>query len=105
MDIHLFTELSPVEVPIEQEQGIYISMWYSRERKEMCSEFRLFIRGIDDDGRVANFVETEQILQLDGVACSYVQVEILPICSIFSLSILDTWFRTLFLDAITRSSL
>jgi hypothetical protein len=34
---------------------------------------RLFIRGIDDDGRVANFVETEQILQLDGVACSYVQ--------------------------------
>jgi len=35
---------------------------------------RLFIRGIDDEGRVANFVETEQILQLNDVACSYVQV-------------------------------
>ncbi|CAF1109646.1 unnamed protein product [Adineta steineri] len=34
---------------------------------------RLFIRGIDDDGKVANFVETEQILQLDSIACSYVQ--------------------------------
>ncbi|CAF3328579.1 unnamed protein product [Rotaria socialis] len=34
---------------------------------------RLFIRGIDNDGKVANFVETEQILQLDDVACSYVQ--------------------------------
>ncbi|CAF4330455.1 unnamed protein product, partial [Adineta steineri] len=33
----------------------------------------LFIRGIDDDGKVANFVETEQILQLDSIACSYVQ--------------------------------
>ncbi|CAF1175682.1 unnamed protein product [Rotaria sordida] len=35
---------------------------------------RLFIRGIDDDGRVANYVETEQILQLDDVACSYIQI-------------------------------
>lgn len=35
---------------------------------------RLFIRGIDDGGRVANYVETEQILQLDEVSCSYVQV-------------------------------
>ena len=35
---------------------------------------RLFIRGIDDDGRVANYVETEQILQLSDTACSYVQV-------------------------------
>lgn len=37
-----------------------------------CS--RLFIRGIDDNGRVANYVETEQIVQLPDVACSYVQV-------------------------------
>ncbi|CAF4620669.1 unnamed protein product, partial [Rotaria socialis] len=34
---------------------------------------RLFIRGIDDDGRVANYVETEQILQLNDIACSHVQ--------------------------------
>ena len=38
--------------------------------------FRLFIRGIDAEGRVANYVETEQILQLDDVFCSYVQVNI-----------------------------
>ncbi|CAF4908838.1 unnamed protein product [Rotaria sp. Silwood1] len=36
---------------------------------------RLFIRGIDDDGRVANYVETEQILQLDDVACSYISIQ------------------------------
>ncbi|UJR27975.1 hypothetical protein I4U23_009233 [Adineta vaga] len=35
---------------------------------------RLFIRGIDDNGRVANYVETEQILQLNDVSCSYVQI-------------------------------
>jgi hypothetical protein len=37
---------------------------------------RLFIRGIDDNGCVANYVETEQILQLNDVSCSYVQVNI-----------------------------
>jgi len=45
---------------------------------------RLFIRGIDDDGRVANFVETEQILQLDEVACSYVQVKTLSFITLNS---------------------
>ncbi|CAF1441871.1 unnamed protein product [Adineta ricciae] len=35
---------------------------------------RLFIRGIDDNGQVANYVETEQIFQLDDVSCSYVQI-------------------------------
>ncbi|CAF0811378.1 unnamed protein product [Adineta steineri] len=35
---------------------------------------RLFIRGINDDGQVANYVETEQILQMDDVLCSYVQI-------------------------------
>ena len=32
------------------------------------------MRGINEKGHVANFVETEQILQLADVACSYVQV-------------------------------
>lgn len=40
----------------------------------LIGPFRLFIRGIDDEGRVANYVESEQILQLTDVACSYVQV-------------------------------
>lgn len=35
---------------------------------------RFRTRGIDDDGQVANFVETEVILALDGVCMSYVEV-------------------------------
>lgn len=31
-------------------------------------------RGADSDGYVANFVETEQILQLKGFTASFVQV-------------------------------
>lgn len=31
-------------------------------------------RGADPDGYVANFVETEQIMQLNGYAASFVQV-------------------------------
>ena len=32
------------------------------------------MRGIDTEGQVANFVETEQIVQYEGNKCSYVQV-------------------------------
>ena len=35
---------------------------------------RFNVRGLDDGGQAANFVETEQILQYDGHVCSYVQV-------------------------------
>jgi len=35
---------------------------------------RYNIRGIDDDGHVANFVETEQIVECGKSRCSYVQV-------------------------------
>lgn len=35
---------------------------------------RFRTRGIDDDGQVANFVETEVLLALEGVCMSYVQV-------------------------------
>ncbi|XP_053401252.1 phosphatidylinositol-3-phosphatase SAC1-like [Mercenaria mercenaria] len=34
---------------------------------------RFNVRGLDMEGQVANFVETEQILQYDGTCCSYVQ--------------------------------
>ena len=74
MDIHLSMVSFLAEVPIEREQGEY-SMRIKRPK--VTPVLRLFIRGIDDDGRVANFVETEQILQLDDVACSYIQVMIL----------------------------
>ncbi|XP_056015741.1 phosphatidylinositol-3-phosphatase SAC1-like isoform X1 [Ostrea edulis] len=35
---------------------------------------RFYVRGIDTEGQVANFVETEQIVQYEGSKCSYVQV-------------------------------
>jgi hypothetical protein len=35
---------------------------------------RFNVRGCDEDGNVANFVETEQILNYQDYKCSYVQV-------------------------------
>lgn len=35
---------------------------------------RFYVRGIDTEGQVANFVETEQIVQYEGNKYSYVQV-------------------------------
>ena len=35
---------------------------------------RFNVRGTDDDGNVANFVETEQILTYADFYCSFVQV-------------------------------
>lgn len=35
---------------------------------------RFNVRGVDEEGHVANFVETEQILNYQDVKCSYVQV-------------------------------
>ena len=37
---------------------------------------RFWVRGIDSEGQVANFVETEQIIQFENTRCSYVQVDI-----------------------------
>lgn len=35
---------------------------------------RYYMRGIDTEGHVANFVETEQIIEFSGIKCSFVQV-------------------------------
>lgn len=35
---------------------------------------RMWRRGADSDGYVANYVETEQIIQLNGHTASFVQV-------------------------------
>lgn len=37
---------------------------------------RYFIRGVDDDGHVANFVETEQMMIHQGYRASFVQVTV-----------------------------
>ena len=34
------------------------------------------MRGVDSEGQVANFVETEQIVQYEGHHCSFVQVRV-----------------------------
>ncbi len=39
---------------------------------------RMWRRGADKDGNVANFVETEQVLEAEGFVASYVQVHFLP---------------------------
>jgi hypothetical protein len=38
-----------------------------------CSCFRFNVRGCNDEGHVANFVETEQVIFLDKEVTSYVQ--------------------------------
>lgn len=38
-------------------------------------------RGADSDGYVANFVETEQIMHLNGFTASFVQVKCMPNCA------------------------
>lgn len=40
----------------------------------LFSGTRYYMRGIDDEGEVANYVETEQILCFQGEYSSYVQV-------------------------------
>ena len=40
-------------------------------------------RGADPDGYVANFVETEQIMQLNGYAASFVQVKVTNVITFF----------------------
>lgn len=42
---------------------------------------RMWRRGADSDGYVANFVETEQIMHLNGFTASFVQVKCMPNCA------------------------
>ena len=54
-----------------QEQGKH------HESNEVCFLFyniRFCVRGVDDDGHVANFVETEQLVTLDKSCTSFVQI-------------------------------
>ena len=47
---------------------------YSVELIVVLPGTRYYMRGVDDEGEVANFVETEQILCFQGEFSSYVQV-------------------------------
>lgn len=37
---------------------------------------RFFMRGVDQEGQVANYVETEQIIEYQGDKCSFIQVNL-----------------------------
>ncbi|CAF2098152.1 unnamed protein product [Rotaria magnacalcarata] len=67
--IHGFVALHTLNI-----NGRSLSYGLISRRSTQRAGTRLFIRGIDDDGRVANYVETEQILQLNDIACSHVQI-------------------------------
>jgi hypothetical protein len=43
-------------------------------RSHMRSGTRYNARGIDDSGNVANFVETEQMIQMENIVFSYVMI-------------------------------
>lgn len=41
------------------------------------------MRGVDQEGQVANYVETEQIIEYQGDKCSFIQVTSLVIAVFF----------------------
>ena len=49
---------------------------------------RYFIRGVDDDGHVANYVETEQMMIYQGYRASFVQVTV-PVAGVIVLRICE----------------
>ena len=53
-----------------QEQGKHDS----KEAQFLILNIRFCVRGVDDDGHVANFAETEQLVTLDKSCTSFVQI-------------------------------
>lgn len=49
-------------------------------------------RGADSDGYVANFVETEQIMHINGYTASFVQVMLLLLCGNHKMGLLIIFF-------------
>jgi hypothetical protein len=67
--IHGFVSISVLRVNSKEFKLVLIS-----RRSTKRSGTRLFTRGIDADGNVANFVEAEQILECDGDIASFIQI-------------------------------
>jgi hypothetical protein len=64
--------LSPTRLPGNQQQQTSLALISRLGWKRAGARFRT--RGVDDDGNVANFVETETILAMDDVIMSFLQV-------------------------------
>jgi len=62
-------EIRTVYVGAKQAKSAIVSR-LSNER----AGTRFVVRGVDDDGHVANFVETEQLVQIEGEMCSHIQI-------------------------------
>lgn len=54
--------------------GKRLDFYLLSRRSSKRAGTRYNARGIDDDGNVANFVETEQLIHYNNVCCSHVQV-------------------------------
>lgn len=57
---------------------------------------RFNIRGVDDEGEVANFVETEQIIFYGSECCSFLQVQLFHRLNLSKLVIFGFYFLFLF---------
>ena len=53
----------------EQEPGEWMS---NSTDWKFCDRFE--VRGVDDDGHVANYVETEQLVTMDSACTSFLQI-------------------------------
>jgi len=57
---------------------------------------RMWRRGADPDGYVANFVETEQIVRMNGYTSSFVQVILLHVFRPYKFFIHIVWFFVIY---------
>ena len=78
---------------------------------------RYYVRGVDDEGHAANFVETEQLVVYEGIVSSFVQVSIMFVIQVLAVDrghlvhqltivylspLVDTWVNTTSLVSETK---
>jgi len=73
--------LPDADVKSETVNGEAVRVWIVSRRSRYRAGLRLFMRGADDVGNVANFVETEQLVVHRDTIASFVQVRgSIPVC-------------------------
>lgn len=70
--IKLENELDPIQNTFDSNANLTIAVISRLSNARVGTRFQA--RGINDDGNVANFVETEQILYYDKKFCSFIQI-------------------------------
>lgn len=74
LNVLILTCISVISINQYTIQGKAFTWTLVSRRSRFRSGTRLFSRGIDSTGNVANFVETEQIVESNGDRYSFVQV-------------------------------